>query len=512
MPFMTRNVLALVMVLLIGTMGATAMHPNSAANAPAFTLRFDHDGDNAWWVEVLVKGEPGFSAVTVEARVEGGTYHHLQATSSADGWTKWATNAPHGQFYIPPGARVQFRAWVVEGASGTGALVESCHFTHPDGIEQCNSTFMAKFTLVTGNEWWVQTQVTPDSSHTVQAVDARIDQGPWKPLQRQSWGVRAWAASYAIPDGSVVQFRATANTGATAQSSCYQWVPPQGGGQTAAVASCNAAPFTATFRDVKGNEWWVETKVSANRPLSGVDVRIDCGPWKALWLRSWGAYAASTHVPAGSVVQLQARSGDQAILSQGYVWPMAQPTSGCSGERYQADFRPVTGNDWWAEVYVTGNRPTVALDLRRDGGTWQPMTLRSWGAWAIATDLRGAPIVEFRARASDGTYDFSYAGYSWPSAKPFPDPGEVGPTPHVEYRNLVGNANWVQVNTHSNFRIHSMVFRIDGGPWHSMSLADHGDWVRGGVHVPAGSGVQFRASEAEAGRSVLSPTFVWPPQ
>jgi hypothetical protein len=188
--------------------------------------------------------------------------------------------------------------------------------------------FDATFTGVRGNEWWVQANVAA-SGGTLAKVDVRLNGGEWKPLAKQSWG--GWAASYRIVQGTVVQLRATATSGATDLSDCYQWIPPSG--QDAAKVSCTSPPppgFDATFSGAKGNQWWVQVNVAANQPLAGVDARVNCGSWVALTLQSWGGWAKSFHVPDGSKVDFRARSTTGATdTSGGYIWPAATPTSGC---------------------------------------------------------------------------------------------------------------------------------------------------------------------------------------
>src|SRR5207248_2529884 len=101
------------------------------------------------------------------------------------------------------------------------------------------------------------------------------------PLADKGWG---WAASYHAPAGTLVQFRATSTAGDTDLSGCYHWTD-------AAPASCPGAPpppppppppsngtFSATFKNVRGNEWWVDTdsaRVPAGTgasPLAGSSV------------------------------------------------------------------------------------------------------------------------------------------------------------------------------------------------------------------------------------------------
>lgn len=187
--------------------------------------------------------------------------------------------------------------------------------------------FDAVFTGVRGNEWWIQANVAATGG-TLSKVDVRLAGGAWQPLTKQSWG--AWAASYRAVQGTLVQFRATATTGATDLSDCYVWVPPPN--QDASKASCDSTtqPFDATFSGAKGNEWWVEVRVMANEKLAGVDARVNCGSWVALDFHSWGAWAKSFHVSNGAKVDFRARSQTGATdVSGGYTWPQATPTAGC---------------------------------------------------------------------------------------------------------------------------------------------------------------------------------------
>ncbi len=190
--------------------------------------------------------------------------------------------------------------------------------------------FDATFTGVRGNEWWEQVTVTA-AGGTLSKVDVRVNAGAWQPLAKQSWG--GYAGSYRAVQGSTVQFRATAADGATDLSSCYRWIPSSN--MDAAVVTCGDPPppppgFDAQFSNVKGNEWWVEAKVTANQPIAGVAARINCGSdWHQLQLKSWGAWAGSFNVPAGAKVDFRARSNVGHDYSGGYIWPNATPTSAC---------------------------------------------------------------------------------------------------------------------------------------------------------------------------------------
>lgn len=335
------------------------------------SVQFDHDGDNEWWVEVLVKDIEGDHAVTVEARPEGGAYHHLQHKAIVNGWHKWGTNT-NDMFRIPPGERVQFRAFVIDAGTGNGQFVESCAFTHPDGVEQCSSPppFDAGFTGVRGNEWWIQAQVSTNGP-PVAKVDVTLDQGAtWKPLEKKSWG---WATSTRIVDGTVVRLRATAADGQTDLSSCRRWIPPSG--QDAAIVDCGSSgAFDATFTNVKGNEWWVEAVIKANRPIFGVFVYFgDCTnePADMTFRSDWGKWTlGGTRIPAGTRVVLEAFGEGGSEFSGGYTWPQATPTSGCPQQATWPQ-RGVSHVDYFVDI---GGRTKDMMDVHffyDANGVWQ---------------------------------------------------------------------------------------------------------------------------------------------
>ncbi|MEA3189541.1 MAG: hypothetical protein QOD77_123 [Thermoplasmata archaeon] len=205
------------------------------------------------------------------------------------------------------------------------------------GVPRASTSFDATFTGVRGNEWWIQANVAA-AGGTLSKVDVRLNGGAWQPLTKQSWG--GWAASYHAVQGTVVQFRATSTTGATDLSDCYQWIPPSN--TDATKVACGSTPppppppppppgFDATFSSVKGNDWWVEAKVTANQAIAKVEARVNCGTaWQTLTLQSWGSYAKSFNVPSGSKVDFRATSTTGAVdYSAGYIWPQATPTAGC---------------------------------------------------------------------------------------------------------------------------------------------------------------------------------------
>lgn len=311
------------LVLLVAlALPASANHPQATSGD---VLVFDHKTGNEWWVEVLLSGGASGSVSGVQAMDTDGPW----VTMAKKSWGPWA-----GSFHIEPGHQVKFRA-----SFAGGETVTSCWFDHPAGTEQCGETpppppppsdFDATFSNVKGNEWWAELRVT--ANEPVRSVALSVDCGADVAMQfRADWG--KWVLSTHIPNGAKVTFTAIGDSGGE-QSGGYLWP------QATPTSGCGAPPpppppppsFTATFSNVKGNEWWVEAKVTANEPLQRVEARVGCDAdgWRPLALRSWGAWAASFHVPPGMTVDFRATSADgDTDLSGGYVWPQATPTEAC---------------------------------------------------------------------------------------------------------------------------------------------------------------------------------------
>src|SRR5581483_1818258 len=85
-----------------------------------------------------------------------------------------------------------------------------------------------------------------------------------------------------------------------------------------------AAPFSADFANVKGNEWWVQADVSGSEAISAVCASVDGGACQALKLQSWGSWAAVVHAPTGSKVTFTATGASgRSDSSVAYDWPSA---------------------------------------------------------------------------------------------------------------------------------------------------------------------------------------------
>ncbi len=267
--------------------------------------------------------------------------------------------------------------------------------------------FDASFLNVRGNEWWVEVDV--ESQHAIDSVHVSIDGGSWTPLDETDWG--SWATSTHIPDGSLIQLQARSG-GDHAASDCYRWTD-------ASQASCPTGPtgtFDASFLNVRGNEWWIETDVQADRGVTNVQVRVDDGSWASMSQTDWGSWATSVHAPSGSVVQFQATSSDGAqAQSSCYAWTDASETS-CPGEGesgFDASFVNVRGNEWWVETEVESDQSVASVEARGDGGSWVALESTDWGSWALSTSVSEGTVVEFRAISGDGSTVISES-YVWP--------------------------------------------------------------------------------------------------
>ncbi|HEX2021821.1 MAG TPA: VCBS repeat-containing protein, partial [Candidatus Thermoplasmatota archaeon] len=290
------------------------------------------DVDNDGRMEVLAIGRNGgddgvwyLDARTgaKEAHVSSGGWTALRAPVVGDldgsGRISWALPIHDGargggfRFYQTDApCRVAFGGWMNPKPCG-GSTTEPPPPPPPTG------DFTATFSTNGGNEWWIAAKVS--ASRPLAGVDARVNGGAWQPLTFRSWG--EWAGSYRAPEGAAVQFRARDSGGAEALSGCYRWVS---GAPTACSGGAGGGTtgFSATFRNPRGNEWWIEVDVSSTSSLAGVDARVNGGAWTALEKKSWGSWAKSMPAPTGSTVEFRARgaSGGEAV-SAPYRWPPA---------------------------------------------------------------------------------------------------------------------------------------------------------------------------------------------
>lgn len=244
-------------------------------------------------------------------------------------------------------------------------------------------SFDATFSGIKVQEWWVQTSVSANQG--IAKVEASVNGGSWITLTKQWWG--GYAKSIHVPSGANVAFRATSTSGATDTS----------GGSS-------GSGFDASFSDIKVQEWWVEVTVKGNQGIAKVEASVNGGGYTTLTKRSWGDYAASIHVPSGAQVTFRATS------TSGATDTSSGSSGGSSG--LSASFTPKQiGNDYWQQVDVDASKSIRSVDVRMNGGSWKPLSLKSWGDWAGSYHAPGGTRVEFRATATDGSSAVSKVYY-----------------------------------------------------------------------------------------------------
>jgi hypothetical protein len=291
------------------------------------------------------------------------------------------------------------------------------------------------------------------------------------------------------------------------------------------------AHFEADFFNPRGNNWWVETNVSANAPLEGVDARVDGGPWQPLSPTDWGSWADSFFVPSGSLVQFRAHaSAEDVVLSGTYLWPDAVLVDGPPEEPqppsdpgdFEAGFVNARGNTWWVEVEVSANAPVTAVHASVNDGPWQPLEATGWGSWADSFFVSSGSLVRFRATATGGGTAQS-GHYVWPDAvlvdDPLDPPGEPSPPDDppppddpadfvTHFFGVRGNAWWVEVEVSANAPVVAVHASVNDGPWQALSPTGWGSWAES-FFVSSGSLVRFHAASG-TGATGSSGLYQWP--
>lgn len=179
----------------------------------------DHDGkDGIWYLDVRDGSKEAWVDLDPWKAQRGPIIEDLWGTGTAQWVIEVASNSPGtGPAVLVYDVRVPFEpVWP--------------HVAYPDP----DAAFDAAFHEVRGSNWWVEVQVQGKGAR-VAAVEMRIDDGAWQPMETEGWG---WSASAPVPDGSRIQFRASSPAGDGVVSGCYEWpaaheVPCRGRGQEA---------------------------------------------------------------------------------------------------------------------------------------------------------------------------------------------------------------------------------------------------------------------------------------
>jgi hypothetical protein len=367
-----------------------------------------------------------------------------------------------------------------------------------------------------GNAYWVEVILSGQDAGSVSGVQVQTTSGAtygvWTTMQKNQWG--AWQASFQIPAGNDVRFKASWAGGAQ-QVSCW-FTHPEG------VEKCGGSttPFDVFFGLVKGNEWWVQTDAtSTGGTIAGIDVRLNAGPWMPLKKQSWqNGWAASYHIVDGTLVQLRATSTTGATdLSNCFKWIPPQ-TGGqnaqeipCTSSVFDAKFGGVQGNEWWVQTTVTGNQPIAKVQARDSPGPWKDLAAQSWqNGWGASFHIPAGENVQLRAQSTGGQWDYSANGWTWPGAFVYPDP-VLGTDFDAIFEEVSTDAGWVQVNVYADEGTYGLArvdVRVNDGAWSPLARQSWGDWAKA-MTPGAGADVQFRAV-AKTGQVAESGVYSWP--
>jgi hypothetical protein len=168
------------------------------------------------------------------------------------------------------------------------------------------------------------------------------------------------------------------------------------------------------------------------------------------------------------------------------------------------------GNAWWVEVNVTTSAdPPHWVYARAEKGTFQPLTLRSWGNWAGSFNVPAGQRVQFYAAREHPSGRFDEwkqhsCFFTHPAGVEQCDPGSTDPSTFA-FRAPGGNANWEQVYVDSNRPVKTVWMTVDdvqNAPSFSLTKRSWGAWATA-ANVPQGSTVRFAATNgAEGDRSI----------
>jgi hypothetical protein len=256
-----------------------------------------------------------------------------------------------------------------------------------------------------------------------------------------------------------------------------------------------------TFDHRGGNEWWVEVRVS-HPETSGVLARAESGAWQRLDLKSWGAWAASFHIPAGQRVQFQAyQAGGMSDVwrttSCYFTHPAgAEQCDAGSTAPFAAAFRSPGGNAWWQQVTVDANRPLTgvfAVVQTVNGPEHRPMAKQSWGGWGLSSPAPQGTVVSFLAVSGDEKARSPC--WRWTDVVPVDCPGAGPPVAdpsQTRFDHLKGNEWWLEMSVGGPYPASEVWARDTDGAWVRLALKDWGAWA-GSFRVEPGHQVQAKA-------------------
>jgi hypothetical protein len=362
-------------------------------------------------------------------------------------------------------------------------------------------------------------------------VDVRDNNGQWASMRdvEGDWDNDHVAKDYHVEAGNHVWFRlgwSVPKNFVVEYSCAYD--------HEAYVRDCSIArpplpPVELDFVHRGGNEWWADVSLTGpdTEAVSDWAIRVedDQGGSEILTKRTWSAYryAGPVEVPSGTRIRFIAGFVEQPdVVSCWFVHPVG--TEQCDDAKlppwtraryvyegqtylYTASdrFEHFQIKDGWVQVEMWPPSDFDQVQVRINGGTWQGLALRSWGAWADSIHVPANAILQFRAQRDD-TWIYSNSGWTGMPTRHVPS---LDPAYNVQFANTKGNNWWVQTNLYSDEYIEKVRARTEGGAWRDLTFQSWGDWATS-FYVANGQRVQFAAVDWQ-GREVESGWVTWPP-
>jgi hypothetical protein len=247
--------------------------------------------------------------------------------------------------------------------------------------------------------------------------------------------------------------------------------------------------------------------------------------------RHWGLATASQTKPSGQV-WIDGVKAERAGGSPAAATPTPAPTG-----PYSATFTTHSAsNQDWVQEKVVATPGAAKVDLRVNGGAWQPLKLQSYGDWTVATHIAMGSEVVFRALAADGRVSQAPA-QQWLGAAPAPSetatpaagggssppsatasaapaaaPGASLPDSPAAFTATFAPQRacldwWIETEVRSDQPIALVEASLDGGAWMPLPMSSWGTYVAS-VHAPDDTSVVFRATSTD-GSWVTSPAILW---
>jgi PKD repeat protein len=166
---------------------------------------------------------------------------------------------------------------------------------------------------------------------------------------------------------------------------------------------------------------------------------------------------------------------------------------------FAASFSPYGGNNWWVQATVGANQPLSSVCASVNGGACQPLSLRSWGAWAASFYVPTNAMVRFTATSATTGASITSLPYWWPS-------GTLAFT--ATFSPYGGNNWWVQTNVNASLPLAGVCASVNGGACQALQLQSWGAWAAS-FYVATGAKVTFTATSTD-GQKVTSAAYKWP--